>query len=99
MCNRLNNVIIMFFTGKNSAFKKNTQLSMQYCIQLIKFTVGLKKNLHTQGIFIDLSKAFDTVDYKILITKFESYGVKGTNLRWFKSYLENRKKFIGYEKF
>ena len=88
----------MFFTGKNSAFKKSTQPSMQQCIQLTKFAVGLKKNLHTQCIFIDLSKAFDTVDYKILITKFERYGVKGTNLDGL-SYHENRKQFIGYEKF
>ena len=40
-----------------------------------------------------------TVDHKILITKLENYGVKGTNLQWFKNYLENRKQFIAYENF
>ena len=44
-------------------------------------------------------EAFDTVNHKILITKLENYGDKGTNLRWFKSYLENRKQFIAYENF
>ena len=52
------------------------------------------ESLYTLDIFIDLSKAFDTVDHKILITKLENYGVKETNLQWFKSYLENRKQFI-----
>ena len=57
---------------------------------------SFEENLYTLVIFIDLSKAFDTVDYEILITKLESYG---TNLQWFKSFLENRKQFIAYENF
>ena len=58
-----------------------------------------EKKIYTLGIFIDLSKAFDTVDHKILITKLEHYGVNRANLRWFKSYLENRKQFIANENF
>ena len=50
----------------------------------------------TLGIFIDLSKAFDTVDHKILTKKLELYGIKGCNLGWFESYLSNRKQFITY---
>ena len=60
---------------------------------------SFEKNLFALGIFIDLSKAFNTVDHKILITKLENYAVKGTNLQWLKSYLENRKQFIAYENF
>ena len=41
---------------------------------------------HTQEIFTDLSKAFDTVDHKLLIFKWEHYGIKGKNLKWPKSY-------------
>ena len=44
--------------------------------------------------FIDLSKAFETVDQIILIKKLEIYGVKGINLAWFRNYLTNRKQFI-----
>ena len=49
------------------------------------------------GIFVDLSKAFDTVNHKILINKLENYGICGKNLLWFKSYLSNRKQYLEYK--
>ena len=54
------------------------------------------ENRFTLRIFIDLSKAFHKVDHKILTKKLEFYGIKGGNLRWFESYLSNRKQFITY---
>ena len=44
-------------------------------------------------IFVDLKKAFDTVDHKILIQKLAHYGIRSSELAWFKSYLSNRSQF------
>ena len=45
------------------------------------------------GCYIDLKKAFDTVNHRILIEKMQRYGIRGHILDWFKSYLNNRKQF------
>ena len=63
---------------------------------MIKLIPALKKNNFTLGVFIELSKTFDTVDHHILISKLENYGVNGNNLRWFQSYLKNRKQYLNF---
>ena len=57
---------------------------------------NFERNQFTLGMFIDLSKAFDPVDHKMLISKLKNYGVTGNNLNWFESYLNNRKQFTAY---
>ena len=49
---------------------------------------------NTVSIFVDLPKAFDTVDHTILWKKLEIYGITGANLAWFRSYLTNKKQYI-----
>ena len=44
-------------------------------------------------VFVDLKKAFDTVDHNILLQKLNHSGVQGLDLKWFESYLSNRKQF------
>ena len=53
-----------------------------------------ERNQYTLGVFIDLSKAFDTVSHSVLIKKRQMYGIKGINLPWFRRYLANRKQYI-----
>ena len=48
-------------------------------------------------MFIDLFKAFDTVDHQILLKKIEYYGIAGNNLRCFENYLKDRQQFVVFE--
>ena len=59
--------------------------------QVDQINNNFEKDQYTLGVFIDLSKVFDTDDHKILIGKIENLGIKEINLLWFQSYLENRK--------
>ena len=55
---------------------------------------SFEKDHYTLGVFINLSKVFDTVDHTILIRKLEMYGIKGINLVTFRSYLTNIMQYI-----
>ena len=71
-------------------FRKHhsTSHALNYSIDYIKNS--LKNGNHVLGIFIDLSKAFDTIDHKILLEKLQYYGVRGNALSLISSYLNNR---------
>ena len=61
-----------------------------------QLTEAFSQGKYTLGIFIGLSKAFDTVNHNILLEKLKAYGIQSENLKWFRSYLSNRKQFLSY---
>ena len=79
-------------------FGFQTSHSTEHAILLLvnQLYQSFDESKFTLGIFIDLSKAFGTLDHKVLTKKLELYGIKDCNLRWFESYLSNRKQFITY---
>ena len=64
---------------------------------LIELTDNIRKLIdegnYVLGIFVDLTKAFDTVDHEILLYKMDNYGIRGHANDFFKSYLDNRQQF------
>jgi hypothetical protein len=65
---------------------------------LLSIVEEIRKNLDSKtfscGVFVDLEKAFDTVNHAILIKKLDFYGIRGPANSWFLSYLSNRKQMV-----
>ena len=74
---------------------RSTYMALMDLIENICESIDKKK--YVMGIFIDLKKAFDTIDHNILLNKLFHYGIRGISNDWIKSYLENRKQFVQYD--
>ena len=61
-----------------------------------KLTKYLDNDEYVIGVFLDFSKAFDTVDHTLLLQKWSVYGIRGNALSWFESYLKDRRQFVTY---
>ena len=77
------------------ALEKNTQNTETATLEFIdRIFSDLDNNKIPIAIFLDLSKAFDTIDHQILLTKLEHYGIANNELNWFTSYISNRKQYV-----
>ena len=96
------NRLFKYFSENRILYEKQfgfqTSHSTEHAILLLvnQLYQSFDESNFTLGIFIDPSKAFDTVDHKILTKKLELYRIKGCNLRLFENYLSNRKQFVTY---
>ena len=61
-----------------------------------KISSNIENKKHSIGIFLDLSKAFHTIDHQILLRKLQCYGIRGIACDWFKRYIENRVQYVSY---
>ena len=80
----------------------NKQFGFRSSYSTIYAVLSILDNIHKAteakeffcGIFLDLSKAFDSVDHHILLHKLNHYGIRGWTLDWFTSYLNGRRQFV-----
>ena len=92
-----------FLEKQNILFKHQFGFRKNYSTEqaILELTDNLKMKIDSSeticSIFLDLSKAFDTVNHQILLQKLYRYGIRGVPLLWFKSYLENRSQYVEVE--
>ena len=63
---------------------------------IIKITSAINENEILSGVLLDLTKAFDAVNHKILLMKMYKYGIRGVALSWLENYLSNRNRYVSF---
>jgi len=78
-------------------FRTGRSTSMALLELVEKIITSVDQNLYTIGVFIDLKKAFDTIDHHLLLQKLYHYGIRGVAYEWIHSYILNRKQYVNFE--
>ena len=78
-------------------FREDHSTGMALTLLVDKVASALEKGECVLGVFLDFSKAFDCLNHNILFQKLNHYGVRGTALSWFQSYLSDRKQYVYYD--
>ena len=65
---------------------------------LEKIYSAIDNGEYSTGIFLDLAKAFDTVNHTILLNKSEHFWIRGIPHLWFKNYLSNSKQYVRFKR-
>ena len=77
-------------------FRKKHSTYLAHLILLDRITKSLDNGETAIGIYLDFSKAFDTVNHEILLKKLYHYGIRGNAYAWFQSYLTGRVQYVIY---
>ena len=91
----LNNEKILY--DKQFGFRTKYSTEMALILLTDRISSALEKGEFVLGIFLDFSKAFDTVNHEILLKKLNHYGVRGIANDWVSSYLDSRPQFVVYD--
>ena len=81
--------------SKQFGFRNNHSTAFALIDLINNISSAIDRNETTLGIFLDLSKAFDTI-HEILCQKLQHYGIRDTALAWIKSYLDDRTQFVQF---
>ena len=87
------------FYSKQFGFRAKHSTDQAATVLVDEITDALNKNLKVASVFLDMSKAFDCVDYNILLQKLYRHGIRGVAYSWFKSYLFGRTQKVFYNGF
>ena len=82
--------------SKQFGFRNNHSTALALIDLINNISSAIDRNETTLGIFLDLSKAFDTINHEILCQKLQHYGIRDTALAWIKSYLDDRTQFVQF---
>ena len=82
--------ILCFFFENQFGFIKNKSTDLALFKHITEITKGIERNNISAGVYLDLAKAFDTVNHKLLIQKLKNIGIRGPFLDWFTSHLTDR---------